>query len=322
MNVLKGNIGIGVLSLPYAVGQAGSLFGPIIILVAGIIVTYNMIILSESNLILLQRFKKNRLGLAGTIKYSLKPYLNEKTVNIITYVFNSFLVVYLIGSSAIYILAASEIFNNVVGDIFKDVRVWVCIFTIPILCLSIISRIGAISIISGFANTFILIGLMGVILACVLRIGIFPSVSYVSSIYTVPSCISTVVFAFEGMSSILPLINSMEDKNKLPLVLIVGNVITITAYLLVGSLGYMAYGSDINPQILLNLPENGYENIYLFRLFNVGKIIYSFGLLLSFLITVYCVHTIIMPFIVKRISFSSMEQTCVEFSIRTFIIFV
>ncbi|KAF1742951.1 hypothetical protein MXB_5671 [Myxobolus squamalis] len=85
MNLLKSNVGLGVLTMPYAVSHAGSIVGPAMILVIGCIVLYNMCLICESNLILIQKHKKKKLGLAGTIKYSLKPYFGGKTIKIISF---------------------------------------------------------------------------------------------------------------------------------------------------------------------------------------------------------------------------------------------
>ncbi|KAG0173226.1 neutral amino acid transporter [Apophysomyces sp. BC1034] len=69
-----------------------------------------------------------------------------------------------------------------------------------------------------------------------------------------PVFIGTAVYSFEGIGLIIPIRDSMENPRKFPWVLTVVMTMVATSLCLVGSLGYVAFGSDVKTVAMLNLP--------------------------------------------------------------------
>lgn len=67
--------------------------------------------------------------------------------------------------------------------------------------------------------------------------------------------IGTAIFAFEGIGLIIPVQDSMKHPEKFPLVLGLVIMTATVLFILIGTVGYMAYGSSVETVILLNLPQ-------------------------------------------------------------------
>jgi len=67
--------------------------------------------------------------------------------------------------------------------------------------------------------------------------------------------IGTALYAFEGIPTILPICNSMREPARFRQTFMVVFAGIIVLFMLVGLAGYVAYGTDVEPAILLNLPQ-------------------------------------------------------------------
>lgn len=85
----------------------------------------------------------------------------------------------------------------------------------------------------------------------------FSSREYFASVQTLPLYFGTALFAFEGISLVLPLQNAMkkpEDFAKPFGVLNIGMIFVTGIYVVVGLVGYWKYGNDVEGSLTLNLP--------------------------------------------------------------------
>jgi proton-coupled amino acid transporter len=79
---------------------------------------------------------------------------------------------------------------------------------------------------------------------------------YISSYTTWPLFFGTALYAFEGITFIVPLRNEMKEPEKFMTpfgVLNVGMMFVASLYILVGILGYWKYGDDVESSVFLNL---------------------------------------------------------------------
>ena len=72
------------------------------------------------------------------------------------------------------------------------------------------------------------------------------------------------MFAFEGITVVLPLENSMKNKTHFPNVLKLGMSIITLLFFLMGLCGYLGVGENVKPSITLNLPNTGKFSIVKF----------------------------------------------------------
>lgn len=132
------------------------------------------------------------------------------------------------------------------------------IIFVPILLPSLLTNLKYLAYCSTFAN-----------LCMVLGIGItmyfstqdLPSPSereYFSSWRQLPLFFGTAIFAFEGISLVLPLQNAMKKPENFRStfgVLNVGMTVVASLFACFGFIGYLKYGNNVMGSLTLNLPK-------------------------------------------------------------------
>mmetsp|Transcript_12178 Transcript_12178/g.13709 ORF Transcript_12178/g.13709 Transcript_12178/m.13709 type:complete len:132 (-) Transcript_12178:297-692(-) len=82
------------------------------------------------------------------------------------------------------------------------------------------------------------------------------------------------ILNFEGNPATLNVQASMKHQKNFPFVFVLSAITVSTLVIIVSSLSYIAYGSNVEDLITLNLPHNDLTTLV--------RLIYSFGLLASF----------------------------------------
>ncbi|KAJ2658582.1 hypothetical protein IW148_004627 [Coemansia sp. RSA 1199] len=88
-----------------------------------------------------------------------------------------------------------------------------------------------------------------------------------------PLLVGTAVFAFEGVTLVIPVVDSMTHQEKFPHVLTAVMAVCIVIFCGIATLSYMAFGDSVETVILLNLPA-GAPTILV-------QLLYSLAIMLS-----------------------------------------
>ena len=152
-----------------------------------------------------------------------------------------------------------QVVEQYAPDFQVAIQVYMAILTVPLILLSWIRNLKFLSPVSLLAN---LLQSASLIIVFYYSLQGLPSVSTLpafASWSTLPLYFGTVVFAFLGISLILPLQNDMnrpQDFGGFTGVLNTGMMIVTLLYFAMGFYGYLKYGDDIKGSITLNLPQD------------------------------------------------------------------
>ena len=150
-----------------------------------------------------------------------------------------------------------QVISHYLPNLDFDIRVYMAILTVPIILLCWIRKLKYLSPVSLLAN---MLQTASLVLLFYFLFQDLPSVSSrpaFGSWSKLPLYFGTAVFAFEGVSLVLPLQKDMRTPSSfegLTGVLNTGMVIVSCFYFAVGFYGYLKYGAAIEGSITLNLP--------------------------------------------------------------------
>ncbi|KAK4685254.1 solute carrier family 36 (proton-coupled amino acid transporter), partial [Tremellales sp. Uapishka_1] len=263
--LLKGFVGTGILFMGKAFFNGGILFSAIVLLSIAGISLWSFLLLVETYMVVPGSFG----DIGGTLygRHMRSTILTSITVSQIGFV----------AAYTIFIAENLQAFVLAVSDCKTYIQIRWLIFAqlIVFLPLAMIRNLAKLSGTALVADAFILIGLVyiGVQESTVLShsgiadIALFNKDSF-------PLLIGTAVFAFEGIGLVIPITESMKEPRKFPMVL--SGVMAAVAILFTGAglMSYMAYGSEIQTVVIVNLPQDD-------KFVQAVQFLYSVAILLS-----------------------------------------
>lgn len=333
IHLLKGNIGTGLLGLPLAVKNAGLVVGPVSLLVMGIIAVHCMRLLVKCSHHLSTKMSRPSLSYGEAVQFGIEnvsmlrrhSHWGKKVVEV-------FLIITQLGFCCVYFVFLSEnvkqvveaanatSFNceqnftnqtNVLVPSF-DKRLYMLCFLPFIILLVFTPNLKYLAPLSLIAN---------LVMSASLVLIYFYSLTHITSPIDLPKVgrakdyplfFGTAIFAFEGIGVVLPLENKMQRPQRFTLVLYVGMAIVTFLYISLGTIGYLCFGENIGGSITLNLP-----NCWTYQLV---KLLYCFGIFITFALQFYVPAEILIPPVVSRVA-ERWERT-VDLLMRTGLVIV
>uniref|UniRef100_A0A8C1DRR2 Solute carrier family 36 member 1 n=1 Tax=Cyprinus carpio carpio TaxID=630221 RepID=A0A8C1DRR2_CYPCA len=289
IHLLKGNIGTGLLGLPLAVKNAGLLVGPLSLLAMGIVAIHCMNLLVKC-----AHHLSIRLGVC---------FLAFRRV------VNLFLNITQLGFCCVYFVFLSdnikqvvETANGTTGNCHNnetavnvpsyDSRLYMLFFLPFIIVLVFIRNLKYLAPLSFVANISMCVSLVLIYYYCLTNIPYPINLPLAGRAVDYPLFFGTAIFAFEGIGVVLPLENKMQNPRNFPTVLYLGMGIVTTLYITLGTIGYIGFGEHIRGSITLNLP--------LCWLYQTVKLLYSFGIYITYALQFYVSAEILIPPAVAR----------------------
>lgn len=314
IHLLKGNIGTGLLGLPLAVRNAGLVLGPLSLLAMGIIAVHCMRLLVKCSHHLSAKMGRPSLSYGEAMQHGIEnvswlrrhSQWGKRIVDV-------FLIITQLGFCCVYFVFLSEnvkqvveaanstsvnceqSFHNQTGVLVPsfDKRLYMLCFLPFIVLLVFTPNLKYLAPLSLIANLVMSASLVLIYFYSLTHITSPINLPKVGEAKDYPLFFGTAIFAFEGIGVVLPLENKMQQPQRFTLVLYVGMAIVTFLYISLGTIGYMCFGQDIAGSITLNLP-----NCWTYQLV---KLLYCFGIFITFALQFYVPAEILIPPVVARV---------------------
>ncbi|CAO3646662.1 unnamed protein product [Cunninghamella echinulata] len=152
----------------------------------------------------------------------------------------------------------------------NSLLIWICILLMPFVLIRKIAKLSPTALLS---DVLIITGLLVLLTYDLLQLFVYNPREF-SSLPPTPGpnliwgfnpvhysvFIGTAVYSFEGIGLIIPIRDAMEKPQDFPKVLTFVMILVAFTLCSVGTLGYLAYGSNVETVALLNLPPGVLPN--------------------------------------------------------------
>ncbi|KAI5607992.1 proton-coupled amino acid transporter 1, partial [Silurus asotus] len=311
IHLLKGNIGTGLLGLPLAVKNAGLLMGPLSLLVMGIVAVHCMQVLVKCSHHLSAKLGKPFLSYGDAVEYGMENVSCLRRHSIWgRRVVNVFLIITQLGFCCVYFVFLSDNVKQVIeaanGTTMNcntnetavtvpsfDSRIYMVFFLPFIIALVFTRSLKFLAPFSLIANMVMCASLVFIYIYCVMHIPHPVNLPLFGKVGDYPLFFGTAIFAFEGIGVVLPLENKMQKPQHFSKVLYLGMGIVTMLYISLGTIGYICFGSRIGGSITLNLPDCW--------MYQIVKLLYSFGIYITYALQFYVPAEILIPPAVARV---------------------
>ena len=249
--------------MPLAFKHSGLAMGIFYTVIVAIICTHCAYILVKCAHALYYRTRTSAMSFAEIGEVSCKegPQWARKYAKFVKATVLGSLFATYFGTCSVYTVIIAENFQAVIQQYTApvEVRVYIAALLVPLILLGFVPNLKYLAPVSMVANGFMGIGLGITIYYLSINLRPMEELALSGPVAGIPPFLCIVIFAMEAIGVVMPLENNMKTpKNFLGLggVLNQGMAGVTMIYILVGFLGYMAYGEKTAAVITLNLPEH------------------------------------------------------------------
>lgn len=312
MHIIKANIGTGLLAMPIAFKNGGLILSSISIWVMAIICVHCMHLLLKCFRFVTSNLKEdeidvkfNELGYDDVAELSLKiKFLHSKKPTYFRVMVSIFLIISQLGFCCVYYVFIPTNIKQVI-DFYHPVNsfsieILMCILLVPLILFCLIKDLKILAPFSTLANAFMIVGVIVILFELVSgEQKPFSELKMISPFQNISVFYSSAIYAFEGISLILPVYSKMQTQEYFsPLTGILNTGMSLVAimYFSVGFFGYVKYGKDCASSITLNLSINNVS-------FQILKILFAIAIFISYNLQFYVAANIIWSFLCKKIAY-------------------
>ena len=314
IHILKANIGIALLSMPNAMQNSGYVLGPTVLILMGLVAIHCMTLIVTCSHHLCKQLQLPALGYADVAELAVTYKFKKRRLGVVARIMvNSMLILTQLGFCCTYISFISQninlLFQNS-GITTVNFRIIIVVILPMFILGSYIRSLKFLAPLSFLANLCYLYSIIVILVFCFLTIyrqeGIGPDVhSFSPVLLNYPLYFGNIIFAFEGIGSVLPLENKISKPNLFQPILWTGMFIVMTSYVILGMVGYFTFGSNLAEIISFNLPKVIRSPLDL--VYPVATLFLSFGIFCTYFLQFYVPMEIIEPIFLYRINSSKLK---------------
>ncbi|KAI8326458.1 hypothetical protein GQ54DRAFT_294721 [Martensiomyces pterosporus] len=266
--IIKAFVGTGVLVLPRAFYNGGLLTSCVMMVAVAWYAWHCILLLAEVYLKVGGSYSDIGLRLYGRW---------------MQYAVTGSIVLAQIGGCCAYTIFVAQnwrnVFNTLTGcQMNLPTDFWVLIQLLVLIPLALIRQIRYFAPVALVANALIITSLaylLGFDTWSIASRGPAPFVNY--NPLRFPLLVGTAVYSFEGVTLVIPILDSLKEKRDFGKVLTLAITLCLALFLCVGSLSYLTFGDRVEAVVLLNLPNESSWTI-LVQLFYSVAILFSMPL--------------------------------------------
>ncbi|KAJ1817543.1 hypothetical protein LPJ75_001688 [Coemansia sp. RSA 2598] len=260
--IIKAFIGTGVLVLPRAFYNGGLLTSCVLMIAVAWYAWHCILLLAEVY-----------LHIGGGSYSDIGRRLFGRWMQ---YAVTSSIVLAQIGGCCAYTIFVAQnwrnVFNTLSGCRLQlSMQFWVLVQLLVFIPLALIRQIRYFAPVALLANALIIASLsylLGFDLWSIFSNGPAPIVNYNPARF--PLLVGTAVYSFEGITLVIPILDSLKEKRKFPRVLTLAITLCLGLFLCVGSLSYSTFGESVEAVVLLNLPNESSWTILVQLLYSIA----------------------------------------------------
>ncbi|XP_053686202.1 proton-coupled amino acid transporter-like protein CG1139 [Sabethes cyaneus] len=264
IHMVKGSLGTGIMAMPLAFKNGGLIFGSIGTIVICIIYVHCVHLLVSTTYKACKRGKVPLMGFAETVHdvFFNGPAKVQPLTKLVTGYVDVMIVIQSCLSFCLYLVFIAKSLRDVIYNQQQfdwDTRIYLLLLLIPMMLITQIRELKYLVLFSAIANLLIIAAICIILYVIFNEPLIFVNRKMWPQWSTLPSFVSTVLFAIQGIRYVLPIENKMQHPEhflgSFGVLNIAISLLTVL-YTITGFFGYVSYGEKTKGSVTLNLPEN------------------------------------------------------------------